>query len=307
MIGNKQINIMNIYIIIVSVLLISIALPVFAESDERIVETNAYTDILKLFNEIGYTSKQWQAGVREVPRIEITHIPQRWQDQAPHIPVKDKKNIFFRLAIPGILLANEKITADRKQLLNKIKNSKIKNDKWLLQLSKKYKVISADHSTLNKNDLDSLKNRLDIIPPSLALAQAAEESGWGTSRFAIQGNSLFGQWDFSGNGMTPKNQRKELGHYGIAKFDTPQQSVEAYILNLNTHSAYKKLRDKRASMRENNTNPTGWELAKKLDKYSERGVHYVESLHKIMSLNKLIPADDAHLWNKGKIIVSPSP
>lgn len=204
-------------------------------------------------------------------------------------------------------MVNEKITADRKQLLNKIKNNKTKNDKWLLQLSKKYKVISDDHSILNKNDLDSLKNRLDIIPPSLALAQAAEESGWGTSRFAIQGNALFGQWDFSGNGMTPKNQRKELGNYGIAKFDTPQQSVEAYILNLNTHIAYKKLRDKRAGMRENNTNPTGWELAKQLDKYSERGAHYVESLHRIMSLNKLIPADDAYLWNKGKIIVSPSP
>jgi uncharacterized FlgJ-related protein len=296
---------MDIYRTILAILFVCFALPACGESDERIVETNAYSDVLNLFNEIDYTAEQWQAGIREVPRIELTHIPKRWQKQSPDIPVKDKKNIFFRLAGPGILLANEKISADRKQLLDKIKNSKTKDDQWLIQLAKQYKVINEDSRTLDKAGLDTLKNRVDIIPPSLSLAQAAEESGWGTSRFAIQGNALFGQWDYSGKGMKPKNQRKELGNYGIAKFDTPQQSIEAYILNLNTHPAYKKLRDKRASMRENNIKPTGWELAKTLDKYSERGIHYVESLHSIMRYNKLMPADDAYLWNKGKIIVSP--
>jgi uncharacterized FlgJ-related protein len=123
----------------------------------------------------------------------------------------------------------------------------------------------------------------------------------------VQGNSLFGQWDFSGNGIKPRNQRKELGNYGIAKFDEPQQSIEAYILNINTHRAYKKLRDKRADMRKNNIKPSGWELAETLDKYSERGHDYVKSLHAIMSYNKLMPADDAYLWNKGTIIVSPLP
>ena len=70
--------------------------------------------------------------------------------------------------------------------------------------------------TLDGGALDKLKRRVDIVPPSLALAQAAEESGWGTSRFAIKGNSLFGQWDFSGKGIKPKEQRAELGNYGIA-------------------------------------------------------------------------------------------
>ncbi len=293
--------------IILSILLVAMTLPACAKSDERIVETKSYSDVLTLFNEIGFTAEQWQAGIREVPRIEITSIPKRWQEQSPNIPIKDKKNVFFRLAGPGILIENEKIAADRKQLLNAIKNNKTNNDQWLLQLAKKYKVISEESQTLDKTALDTLKNRVDIIPLSLALAQAAEESGWGTSRFAIQGNSLFGQWDFSGNGMTPKKQRKELGNYGIAKFDTPQQSVEAYILNLNTHRAYKRLRDKRANMRASNIKPTGWELAKKLDKYSERGTSYVKSLHNIMSYNKLMAADDAYLWNKGTIIVSPAP
>ena len=304
---NQRINITNIYRTILSALLVCVAFPVFAQGDVRTVETNSYTDVLKLFNEIGYTTTQWEAGIREVPRIELTHIPKRWQEQSPHIPVKDKKNIFFRLAGPGILLANEKITAERKQLLDKINNNKTKNDKWLLQLAKKYKVISKDALTIDSKNLATLKNRVDTIPPSLSLAQAAEESSWGSSRFAIQGNALFGQWDFSGKGMKPKNQRKELGNYGIARFVTPQQSIEAYILNLNTHRAYKKLRDKRASMRKNNIKPTGWDLAKTLDKYSERGIHYIESLHSIMRYNKLMPADDAYLWNKGKIIVSPAP
>jgi len=289
------------------ILLVFVVFPVLAQNDVRTVETNNYTDVLKLFNEIGYTAEQWQAGIREVPRIEITHIPKRWQKQSPYIPVKDKKNIFFRLAGPGILMANEKIIADRKQLLEKIKNDKTRNDQWLLRLAKKYKVISENRHALDSNGLNELKKRVDIIPPSLSLAQAAEESGWGTSRFAIQGNALFGQWDFSGKGIKPKKQRKELGNYGIARFDSPQQSIEAYVLNLNTHRAYKKLREKRASMRKNNLKLTGWELAKTLDNYSERGHHYVESLHSIMRYNKLMPADDAYLWSKGKIIVSPAP
>jgi len=292
---------------ILSILFAAIILPTCAKSDVRTVETKSYRDVLELFNEIGFTAEQWQAGIREVPRIEITRIPKRWQEQSPNIPIRDKKNVFFRLAGPGILIENEIISADRKHLLNTIKNNKANNDQRILQLAKKYKVISEDSQTLNTTDLDILKNRVDIIPLSLALAQAAEESGWGTSRFAIQGNSLFGQWDFSGNGMKPKRQRKELGNYGIAKFDTPQKSVEAYILNLNTNRAYKKLRDKRASMRTNNIKPTGWELAKALDKYSERGSQYVESLHGIMRYNKLMSADEAYLWNKGTIIVSPAP
>jgi len=84
------------------------------------------------------------------------------------------------------------------------------------------------------------------VPPSLALAQAAEESGWGTSRFAIKGNSLFGQWDFSGKGIKPKEQRENLGDYGIAAFDSPQDSIEAYMLNLNTHRAYQRMRQEHA-------------------------------------------------------------
>ena len=298
---------MNLLSYTLAVFFFFLALPVHAQSEVRSVATRNYTDVLKLFDEIDYTAERWQSGLREVPRIELTRIPQRWQKQSSHITVKDKKRVFFRLAAPGILLANEKVNADREQMLNKISKQNTSDDQWLVKLALKYKVIDKGVSKLDSDDLARLKKRVDIIPPSLALAQAAEESGWGTSRFAVQGNSLFGQWDFSGKGIKPKNQRSQLGNYGIAKFDDPQQSIEAYILNLNTHRAYKQLREKRAVMRENDIKPSGWELAKTLDKYSERGKDYVRSLHSIMSYNKLMPVDGAYLWDKGIIVVSPVP
>lgn len=282
--------------------------PAYGESPViRTVESKNYNDVLQLFNEIGYTAEQWQAGIREIPRIEITNIPQRWQKVTQTIPVSDKKNIFFRLTGSGILQANEKIMNERERLQAAINKKDISENEWLAALAVKYKVVKQESDELDNSSLTKLKRRVDIVPPSLALAQAAEESGWGTSRFAIKGNSLFGQWDFSGKGIKPREQREHLGNYGIAAFDSPQDSIEAYMLNLNTHRAYQRMRQKRAVSRQQNNQPTGWDLAKTLDKYSERGIDYVKSLHAIMRYNKLNDADQAFLWDKGKIIVSPAP
>lgn len=271
------------------------------------LESKSYKDIIKLFNKIGYTSERWQAGIREVPRIRITSIPQRWQTISLSIPVKDKKNIFFRLIGSGVLIANEKIAETRKRLLAELDKQNVSHNKWIRSLAIKYKVIKEKDSVLDKNKLDELLLRVDIIPPSLALAQGAMESGWGTSRFAIQGNSLFGQWDFSGNGIKPEKQRSNLGNYGVAAYDSPQASVDAYMFNLNTHRAYKHLRENRAELRTQNKPMSGWELAKTLDKYSERGDAYIKELHDIMRFNKLSATDEAFLWNQGEIIISPAP
>jgi uncharacterized FlgJ-related protein len=273
----------------------------------RTIESTDYHDVLKLFDQIGYTAEQWQAGIRVVPCIEITDIPQRWQKEAQTIPVSDKKNIFFRLTGSGILQANEKITGEREQLQEIIENNDTQKNQWLSALAVKYKVIKSETDSVDAAAIDKLMRRVDIVPPSLALAQAAEESGWGTSRFAVKGNSLFGQWDFSGKGIKPKEQREHLGNYGIAAFESPMASIEAYMLNLNTHRAYTRMREKRAEFRQQNKEPTGWELAKTLDKYSERGADYVKSLHAIMRYNRLNDADQAYLWDKGKIIISPAP
>jgi uncharacterized FlgJ-related protein len=273
----------------------------------RTIESKDYHDVLSLFNQIGYTAEQWQSGIRVVPCIEITNIPQRWQKEAQTISISDKKNIFFRLAGSGILQVNEKITREREQLQEILENNDTRNNQWLSALAVKYKVIENETGNLDTDAIDRLMRRVDIVPPSLALAQAAEESGWGTSRFAVKGNSLFGQWDFSGKGIKPKEQREHLGDYGIAAFDTPMASIEAYMLNLNTHRAYMRLREKRAALRKQKKVPTGWELANTLDKYSERGADYVKTLHAIMRYNRLNDADQAYLWDKGKIIISPAP
>ena len=273
----------------------------------RTAEVSSYEDVLVIFEETGYTAERWQAGNREVPRIELLNIPERWKTQAQTIPLSDKKSIFFRLIGSGVLMANEDITAERSRLLEVIAKKETTDNLWLRDLAIKYQVVKQDEDELSKAHIEELTRRVDTIPPSLALAQAAEESGWGTSRFSIQGNSLFGQWDFSGAGIKPKSQRKHLGNYSVAAFDSPQDSIDAYMLNLNTHRAYQGLRDKRAAFRKQNKTLTGWELADTLERYSERGKDYVKGLRSMIKHNKLELADQAYLWSKGKIVIKPAP
>jgi len=145
--------------------------------------------------------------------------------------------------------------------------------------------------------------RVDTVPPSLALGQAAYESGYGTSRFAREGNALFGQWTYGGKGMQPKQKRASKGNYGVAAYDWPLESVRGYMRNLNTHRAYQKLRDKRAAARSNDREPTGDELADTLTSYSERGAEYVRSLKGIMRTNELAVADHATLQAGPAILI----
>ena len=177
-----------------------------------------------------------------------------------------------------------------------MKNAAIseKDQSWILKLAKVYKVGPED-GQVSADLIDALWKKVDIVPVSLALAQAAEESGWGTSRFAAKGNAVYGQWTWGSNAIKPEKQRKELGNYGIASFETLQQSISAYMLNLNTHNAYASLREKRAELREKNQKITGHILAGQLTKYSERGDEYVKSLRSLMEYNLLIPTDDAYL------------
>jgi len=225
------------------------------------------------------------------------------------VTVAKKKEIFFRLLAPVILRANELILLEQDELKRLIAHNPepgSKESDALLDLARKYKVIKKNETRVTADQLQELKIRVDIIPPSLALAQGAEESGWGTSRFALLGNSLFGQWDFSGNGIKPEQQRSELGNYGLAAFDTPLDAVLAYARNLNSHEAYRQMRELRAKLRTEGHNPTGYELAATLDKYSERGQAYVDGLRTIMRVNKLAATDEAWLWNKAVITIQPA-
>lgn len=267
--------------------------------------------LFDLFNELGYTDEAWQAGVRDVPRLYLTAIPARWKDNSNKITVLHKKRLFFRVIAPLALMVNETILLERQRLLvidiNKASDADIE---WLSSLALSYRVIKPEKANLTKQAvsqqlLDELKLRVDIVPISLVLAQAAEESGWGTSRFAIEGNALFGQWDYSGKGMKPKNYRKELGNYGVARFDSPKDSVAGYMRNLNTHRSYQRLRESRAYQRKQGQVINGFELARTLDKYSERGDAYVKSLHAMMSYNQLGPGDEAMLVGDEDIYLMP--
>lgn len=258
------------------------------------LQVHSLSTIKKLFDSLNYNSESWQAGNREVPRLTFETVTERWQETADSIPVIEKKMIFFRLMAPLILIGNEKTLLERRYI-----EMSARDDKKLLQLAQKYRVIETDQLNqelaLTDEQYATLLNRVDIVPPSLVLAQAAEESGWATSRFTVEGNAFFGQWDFSGNGMAPKQQRTELGNYGIARFDSPLDSVLGYLININTNNAYQKLRDLRATLREEKAPITGLKLAGTLDKYSERGQDYIDGLRQMIRYNKLDQVDEAYL------------
>ena len=141
--------------------------------------------------------------------------------------------------------------------------------------------------------IDKALYQLDVIPAGLALGQAAYESGYGTSRFAVEGNALFGQWTYGGKGLKPLEQRKELGDHRIATFDWPFDSVRGYFLNLSSHPAYEGFRRLRAQLKAEGKPLTALALADGLISYSERGQEYVDALKGIIRVNKLDIADDA--------------
>ena len=201
---------------------------------------------------------------------------------------KKRKELFIQIVLPLIIKENNNIRLDRKKLfsiLNKSKNTKIQKI-WLNSKFKQYGVVNKDLSTL--------KIRMDEIPVSLAIAQAAKETGWGTSRFAQEGNALFGQWTWSGEGIKPSAAEDNSTHK-VMKFKILQASVRAYQRNLNTHSSYKDFRSARAQLRDEGKKLDSMILTEYLDKYAETGKEYVRVLQQIIKQNNLTDFDDAKL------------
>ncbi len=201
---------------------------------------------------------------------------------------KKRKDFFIQIVLPLILQENNNIKLDRKRLfsiINKNNNSKLEK-KWIEKKYKQYGVVSKE--------LSILKRRMDEIPVSLAIAQAAKETGWGTSRFAQEGNALFGQWTWSGEGLKPKDAEKDEGHK-VMKFNVLQASVRAYQRNLNTHQSYKKLRQARAELRDLGKPLDSLILVNFLNEYAETGEKYVEVLKQIIKQNNLKDFDDVKL------------
>ena len=291
-----------------------LAMPLFAQvtpADEKVPCRN-YKDVLALFDRLGYTAKAWQAGIREIPRVYLADVPETWQERSTkQLSVADKKKLFFRLIAPIVLRINELILEDRtraKELTRRLAQGQSvtpDDQAWLTELAVKYKVLKSTSERLDSDAFPELLLRVDVVPPSLSLAQAASESGWGTSRFAAQGNSLFGQWTW-GKGLKPAQQRSsELGDYRIAAFDSTAQAAYSYALNLNTARAYRDLRLKRADLRRQGLRISGTVLAETLLNYSERGQAYVGDLKALIRNNRLDDADDAYLRHMTVIHIVP--
>ena len=208
---------------------------------------------------------------------------------------KKRKQLFIQIVLPLILEENERIKLDRKRLfviLNKNNNTETEK-KWLKNKFKQYGVVNKD--------LTTLKIRIDEIPVSLAIAQAAKETGWGTSRFALEGNALFGQWTWNGDGIKPAGIDDQAKHK-IMRFNVLQASVRAYQRNLNTHSSYKEFRKARAIQRDNKGKLNSLELVNYLDKYAETGKEYTKILKIIIQQNFLKDFDDAKLLPRSEKI-----
>ena len=247
------------------------------------VRLNAAT-IEQLFEDTDYKLDD----VREkklVKPVALTLLPQEIKKIEN---TKKRKEFFIQIILPLILKENNNIKLDRKRLftiINKSNNSSLEK-KWLEKKYKQYGIPSKD--------LSVLKIRMDEIPVSLAIAQAAKETGWGTSRFAQEGNALFGQWTWSGEGLKPKDADKDQGHK-VMRFNVLQASVRAYQRNLNTHSSYKDFRKARARLRDLGKDLDSLILVQYLDEYAEIGDKYVEVLQKIIKQNNLKDFDDAKL------------
>ncbi len=267
-----------------------ITLPIPDTNEIIRVELHGYDQLASFFDDLGYTPAQWDAGERTIPRLFLQNIPNAWRDEiADQLTVAAKKRVFFRTLGPLVLLANEEIAFQKAVLKSAITAN---NLTVIAELASQYRVSTAPD---DPQTIEELQMRIAPVPPSLAMAQMAIESGWGTSRFAALGNALFGQWTYDGDGITPNEQRSHLGDYKIAAFKTPFGSVRAYMMNLNTGSAYEEFRDQRADFLNQNKPLSGTDLAETLTRYSERGQVYIEEIQAVIRQNKLGYADDAVL------------
>jgi Bax protein len=259
---------------------------VFSSNDENTNTSRlSASTIEQLFKDTDYTLKKVKKTKLVNIGINLDHLPTEMKNIEN---TKKRKNLFIQIILPLIIEENLKIKLDRKKLfviLNK--NNNTKSDlEWIGKKFKQYGV--------SKNDFPTLKTRMDEVPVSLAIAQAAKETGWGTSRFAQKGNALFGQWTWSGDGIKPAGAEVDSTHK-VASFKVLKASVKAYLRNLNTHPSYKKFRKERAIQRDNDEKLNSLELVKYLDKYAETGIEYTRTLSKIIKQNSLTEFDDVKI------------
>ena len=288
-------------ILVVVMVLVGLTAPAWSY-EVVVLPSNAVIDWLKAEDWWGEEKRGEQL---MVPRLILTGISERWQKNAANLPVAQKKEIFYRFILPLAVHANEMVL-DRRERMQQI-DTKLANGNALsaeeldglramavtLRIANREKAEKMNDPAELRQVIDEALYKLDVIPAGLVLGQAAYESGYGTSRFAVKGNALFGQWTYGGKGLVPEQQRKELGDHRIAAYDWPFDSVRGYFINLSSHPAYEEFRRLRADMKADNKPLSSMELAEGLKSYSERGQKYVDTLKGIMRVNNLDIADNA--------------
>jgi len=272
----------------------------------QVLVTGGTDELIEMLKAEDWWGEEKRGEQMMVPHLILTGINPNWNTNAQSLTVQDKKELFYRLMLPLVLHANGMVTDYRAGLQQA--RAELKADGKVspgsLELLQRLVILLpgseeqyADALSVDNPELaemiDDLLYRVDTVPAGLALGQAAYESGYGTSRFAREGNSLFGQWTYRGDGIVPGKQRKHLGNHQIKAFDWPFDSVRGYFINLMTHPAYEDFRRIRARLREQGKPLDSLVLADGLMRYSERGQEYVRSLKGMIRHNGLERADNA--------------
>lgn len=282
------------------------AFPICDAAAQEVVVLGGIDDAIAWLESEDWWGEEDRGDQLAVPRIILTGINPGWRNAAENLTVSEKKEVFYRFILPLVVHANQLVTERREGLLQIRQQltrdgavsepdlSAVREGALLLR------VVSGDSAAALRSSgdellrvIDEMLYRLDVIPAGLALGQAAYESGYGTSRFTIEGNALFGQWTFGGEGLVPEQQRKSIGDHRIAAFDWPFDSVRGYFLNLMSHPAYEDFRRLRAELRARGQPLDSMLLAEGLVNYSERGQDYVDTLKGIIRVNGLDIADGA--------------
>lgn len=238
-------------------------------------------------------------GPPEVPGFDSSELEDARLVQIPDfasvLDPAERKQMFFDFLQPYVDAQNDKVSRQRERLLGLMARVEqgwtlARRDRvFLLELATEYEVEGDDHADLDF--MERLLHRVDVIPPSLVLAQAAKESGWGSSRFAKEAYNFFGQWCYvEGCGLVPSRRRTSASHE-VKAFSSIEEAVNAYFMNLNTFPSYGDLRVIREELRQSSRVIDGISLSEGLDSYSERGEDYVRELQSLIHYNELLELD----------------
>ena len=258
--------------------------PPIDKSSERVLRIGTADELIAMFEAIGFSYVDVRDAGLAVPRLQVAAFP---RDIGDLDTLFLRKSAFFNTLLPIVLQVNESILQDRRRLL--AARARLRDGEPLTPADYHWLSDLADRYRIADRDLDDLVVRVDVVPPSMALAMAAVESGWGTSRLARQGNALFGQITTSGTGMAASS-----GHT-YARFATLRDSVAAYAMNLNTHAAYRDFRAMRTDMRRNDETLSGYQLMGTLLHYSELRDRYIAYVRRVMRDDDMSLFDDARL------------